>query len=226
MDGISALGAAGAVLQFIDFDRKVFSTAREINASKQGRTRRNKELNPLIKETEWLSDSLKDRTPVLPSHKGTSPDVIFLKELTTKCREECKKLRQELVHQIPQDSKSKVSVSVAALKGIWNEKKIKSMEQSIVGIRQRVNEALVLALAQSTSGVYEALQTLSQRHSTLGIRSDNRIDAIVHQIIMSAQGSDSEQTVLSRLQELEDEYSRLFQGQRLLESLNFPELHT
>ncbi|KAK8097485.1 hypothetical protein PG984_016624 [Apiospora sp. TS-2023a] len=129
MDPFAAMGAASAIITFLDFGATIVKTAKEIHASASGASKNNEDLEDLTKKMEEISLDLK------PSK--SPPDLSISEKAFLEVCEECRSLSTELLNVL-NDVKSKTPSSkrsslTATIRNIRpkNTNKLKELESKL-----------------------------------------------------------------------------------------------
>ena len=135
-EAVAALGVAANVVQFIDFSGKILSEGYRLHKSKRVSSSKNEELENIALDLEKLRDELQsqeDETAQVPT-----PNDIQLHRLAEQCRDICLELLGALEALKVIDKPGKWKSFRAALKTVWAESKIKSLQDRLDEARQEL----------------------------------------------------------------------------------------
>ncbi|KAH6955688.1 hypothetical protein BKA56DRAFT_563572 [Ilyonectria sp. MPI-CAGE-AT-0026] len=175
LDPVSALSIAAAVVQFVDFSRKIVSKSKHLYHSTAGALRENIETETVTMRLKDITDHLRT-TAVSSALSGTTPSVARIEQIRTECFQVSEQLLQKL-HQlkVPTTSRFRTWKSFRqALKSVWSKSDIDAMASRLAVLRAQLDtEVLVLSneilvsLASSQDSRFEAVeeQTQSILHS-------------------------------------------------------------
>lgn len=148
MDPLSALSAAAAVIQFIDFGSRLILQTHQAYKSVTGQTERAAALSQIARDLTEFSDSVQDKAGVLSKPVQVGSNETFLRL----CRE-CKDISSELLAvlnglQAKGTTKfdfAKSSFAVA-VKSVLTEGRIKTLSGRMAEARQQTMLAALACL--------------------------------------------------------------------------------
>ena len=135
-EAVAALGVAANVVQFIDFSGKILSEGYRLHRSKRVNPSKNEELENIALDLQKLRDELQpqeDETGLVPT-----PNDIQLQRLAGQCRGICIELLAALEKLKVVGKPGKWESFRAALKTVWAESKIKSLQDRLDEARQEL----------------------------------------------------------------------------------------
>ena len=133
---MTALSVAANVVQFIDFSGKILSEGYRLHKSKRAGPSKNEEIENIALDLQKLYDELQsgeDETGSVPT-----PNDIQLQRLAGQCRGICIELLAALEKLKVIDKPGKWESFRAALKTVWAESKIKSLQGRLDEARQEL----------------------------------------------------------------------------------------
>ena len=140
LDPISAVGVAAATVQFAHFTAKLFEIGKEVHDL--GTTKEFVHLNEVYSHLQKISSKLSQSL----ARAGTiSREEQDIHRLATLCQQECE-LFTEAIHKIEKKSGSNCVFKSfrQALKMVWNQKKIASVEQRMARFQTELSLALII----------------------------------------------------------------------------------
>ncbi|ERS98115.1 hypothetical protein HMPREF1624_04895 [Sporothrix schenckii ATCC 58251] len=159
LDPLTALGLATNIVQFVDFGLKLFSTSIEIAQSAKGATSLNLELEHayttlcnFASDLQFTDDGTSDRpqsnggaavdTLGKAHAKAIRPHIAAIEGIAADCQDVCHQLLRVVrgLRVDPGSSKRRLKSVAAAVRMVWSEKKIKSLEERL----RRFQELLAL----------------------------------------------------------------------------------
>jgi acylphosphatase len=151
MDPISALGAAAAVVQFIDFTSNVISESLEIKNSLHGTTVENAEIEVVAISVKELMQNLDESLREIGRKRKLSAIEENVQSVGIACQavaEELQKAIREVKNpplEIKIRGKSKAWDSFRqALKSVWTRSAIEGLERRLDRLRQQLITSLLL----------------------------------------------------------------------------------
>ncbi|KAK7923596.1 hypothetical protein PG985_007667 [Apiospora marii] len=155
MDPFAAMGAASAIITFLDFGATLVKTAKEIHASASGASKDNADLEDLTKRMEELSLNLK------PTKNRSHMTIIErdLMDVCTKCDDLSADLLKVLSDVKPKTPGSKRSNLAATFRTFMNASRLKALGlklqeyRSLLQIQLGKMTRLVQALIQSSTSM-------------------------------------------------------------------------
>lgn len=148
LDPVSAVGVAAATVQFLEFTTKLLATGKEIHDSAHGTTEELVQLDEVYSHLKMISTKL--------SRSGTPTDGMPQEEkdlcrLATSCQHECEGF-MAAIEKLGNKSGSKRAFKSfqQALKIIWNQKAIHTLESRL----EKYQRELTLALVTRYGHVY------------------------------------------------------------------------
>lgn len=152
MDPLSALGAAAAVTQFVDYTITILRDTRDIIKSVDGQTAKNIELSSISMDLTRLAEDVDVKSKGLATIGADHSEQIFLR-LCGECREiaqqllaSCARLQSTGVTRLEIAANS----FVAAVKGVWNSGKIEDLHERLDQVRQQMMMAVLTFLWYAT----------------------------------------------------------------------------
>ena len=135
-EAVAALSIAANVVQFIDFSGKILSEGYRLHKSKRVSSSKNEELENIALDLQKLRDELQSQQ----EEKGQTltPNDIQLQRLANQCRGVCLELLGALETLKVVDKPGKWESFRAALKTVWAESKIKSLQDRLDEARQEL----------------------------------------------------------------------------------------
>jgi hypothetical protein len=129
MDPLSALSVASSVVQFVDYTSKLISGAHQLGTKS------------LIQTSDDFKHSLaKGKT------RGLSSNERDLQSLCEECQQVADDLLAVLKRLKAQENKGKWSNILQAIKSIWSQEQIDSLQKRLDGFRQQLIIAILVAL--------------------------------------------------------------------------------
>ncbi|PSN71817.1 hypothetical protein BS50DRAFT_569427 [Corynespora cassiicola Philippines] len=174
LDPISAVGVAAASVQFLDFASRLLATSREVYDSTHGATDELLRLDEVYSHLKKISVQLSQSVVQSPSGPQEEQDVCRLAE---SCQHECDILIaviEKLVRK--KNSKNAFKSFRQALKIMWSQKAINSLEARLEKYQRELNLALVYNLSNGQSSMARGLCSLvtESRRLEISQRSQNK----------------------------------------------------
>jgi hypothetical protein len=141
MEGLTALGLASNIVQFIDFSSKIIKGAKEIYDSGTGTVPATEGLEDVAKEMQSLSLRLDP-----PSTGHQNEDERAFRRLAAECRILCTQLLDLIDSVKPSDPKSKRQSIIAAIRGTWSEKERTELERRLDSCRNQLELQLTFLM--------------------------------------------------------------------------------
>ena len=142
LEGLAALNLAGNVIQFIDFDCRLFSKSRELYKSTEGTLTETKELEKIASMLESLARGLAD-----DSSQGVSEsDKDSLISLARNCKDIAKTLLDALDRLKVRNSQDNWHCFRVALQKIWKSKEIDNISKKLDAASIHLNTCLIKIL--------------------------------------------------------------------------------
>jgi hypothetical protein len=141
MDPLTAIGLAGAVVQFVSFSHELVSLGKEIYGSASGLRTKSVELESVIKDLSENHASL--RHNVSPVLQDRTPQETNLVSLVEECEPIYKELQRVLAGLQAQGNHRKWSAFCKALKSIWKEDQINDMERRLQRLQQQIDSHVI-----------------------------------------------------------------------------------
>lgn len=139
LDPVSALSLAANVVQFVDFGCKIFSESREVYKSAAGCSQQYIELEVLDRSLSRLSDNLGASASFVAASFGPSEKEKAMVELAVSCKEVADETLSAIQNLKLHESNHRKWRSLhAALKTVWNAKKIKNLQLRIDGFSRQL----------------------------------------------------------------------------------------
>jgi Skp family chaperone for outer membrane proteins len=144
MDPLTALGVASNVIQIVDFSSRILSRTQEIYRSRDGRLQEHVILDDAATNLlELVTDLQNIQVPKRKQQTTADGQLVQL-------RNECKTVAQELHNLLEQakiqgDHRKWQSV-YQAIKSVYSENKIASVQLKLDGIRKRLDTVLLVTL--------------------------------------------------------------------------------
>lgn len=148
MDPLSALGAAAAVTQFVDYTITILKDTREIIKSVGGQTAKNIELSSISRDLTRLVEDVDVKSKSLATSYADHSEQIFLR-LCGECKEIAEQLLASCARlQSTGVTRLEVAASsfVVAMKGVWNSGKIEDLHERLAQVRQQMMMAVLTFL--------------------------------------------------------------------------------
>lgn len=148
MDPLSALGAAAAVTQFVDYTITILRDTREIIKSVDGQTAKHIELSSISMDLTRLAEDVDVKSKGLVTIDADHSEPIFLR-LCGECREIAKQLLTSCA-RLQSTGVTRLEIAangfVAAVKGVWNSGKIGDLHERLDQVRQQMMMAVLTFL--------------------------------------------------------------------------------
>lgn len=153
MDPLSALGAAAAVTQFVDYSIIILKDTREIIKSVNGRTAKHIELSLISTDLKRLIEEVDTKSSSLATNETQPSEDVFLR-LCGECREiadqllaSCARLQATGVTRLD----TVASSFVVAVRGVWRSGKLEDLRQRLDQVRQQMMMAVLTYLWCATA---------------------------------------------------------------------------
>ncbi|OCL07889.1 hypothetical protein AOQ84DRAFT_222459 [Glonium stellatum] len=148
MDPLSALGLASNIVQLVQFVGVVISDSHELYSSIDGALQRNSALEEVARNLVEMNSEIMRTQKSLPNLLHLSPGERQLKSLCDECDSVSKELCTKLnALKVSGRARYKKWDSFRlALKSMWNEGEVRSLEKRLEGIRTRLNTSLLICL--------------------------------------------------------------------------------
>ena len=143
MDPLTALSAAGTVVQFVDFSIKILSSTRKIYHSVSGNLPAHEELEYVTTDISRLAARLKKPCDQEEGIEPTSPE---LQEICKKCDEVAQDLLQRLKHLKTDKKKNALQSLRGALLASWARKDLNELVTRLNTYKQSVQTHLLAEL--------------------------------------------------------------------------------
>jgi hypothetical protein len=147
VDPFSALGVAGNIVQFLDFGSKLVSKGKEIYTSADGSSVTNVELEFISQDLHSIADSLSPNSSPSSSQNSNLGDDEMRRLATS-----CKAVAEELLGvvrdlKVEENCKHRKWKSFRqALKSVWKDGDIQSLQDRIDGFRRQLTIRLITIL--------------------------------------------------------------------------------
>lgn len=176
MDPISALGAAAAVTQFVDYTIIILKDTREIIKSVKGQTAKNIELSLISTDLKRLIEDVDNKSLSLATNETDLSEDVFLR-LCGECREiadqllaSCARLQATGVTRLD----TVASSFVVAVKGVWKSGKLEDLRQRLDQVRQQMMMATLTFLWYATPAPPYSHRPFPRENKS--VRPDRRAD--------------------------------------------------
>lgn len=143
MDPATALGIASSVVQFVDFACKLISGSYAIYKSENGASEANSDLENI---TSSLASINNDLLLSLQDSNPASDEERNLNDLCKACNGEANQLLAVLQSLKVQTNHKAWKSFKAALKTIWEQEKIRSMQSRLDSFRQQITMIIAASL--------------------------------------------------------------------------------
>ena len=141
-EALVALGVAANIGSFIDFGCKILSEGYRLH--KYRSSSKDEELESVALDLQKLHDEL--QRPEKEIYQSPTPNDIQLQRLAKKCREVCLELLAALDIMKTVDSPGKWRSFRVALKTVWGESNIKSLQARLDEARQELIVRILMSL--------------------------------------------------------------------------------
>ncbi|ROV98495.1 hypothetical protein VPNG_08559 [Cytospora leucostoma] len=167
MDPFSAIGAASAILSFVQFSWELFSGAQEIYKSADGSTVENAHISNVIRDVQEVADGIDC------DNIGNSKHEKALKRLASECTDLSEDLLGILKKLKRTDGNPKWNSFRATWKSLWEREEIASIRERLSDLRSEIILRLTAMLGDQNSSIIIKLDGLvnSQAHDC-----DARVD--------------------------------------------------
>lgn len=151
MDPVTAIGIAGAVVQFVSFAHKLVSETREIHASAQSRSGHVATIDEIYTSLLRLNSQLQVSSTLNPNElesDGIIKHVLAIRGLSQSCERDCAKLL-EIAQKLrgKGETGGKLQSFRVALKTLWKSSEIEELEERL----QRTQTTLTLHICALTT---------------------------------------------------------------------------
>ena len=147
-EAILAFGLASNAIQFIDFGSKILSKTYHLYHSKAGGQIEECGLEVVTRDlqrvTESLQSSFADERKQSP--KPLSQNEVQLQDLARRCQDSCSELVAALEELKVHGRSRRWNTFRAALKTVWSEDRIDSLQRNLDNYRQELIIHILLAL--------------------------------------------------------------------------------
>jgi hypothetical protein len=137
MDPLSAVGLAGAIVQFVSFSREVVSLGKEIYKSPSGTRQESIEIGTMLQDLSELHTSFRHH------QHGTLENSSTLSSLVDQCEPIYAELQKILGSLEAHGSNPKWSSLRAAVKVVWKEKEMNDMEKRLRRLQRQIDSHLI-----------------------------------------------------------------------------------
>ncbi|CZR56317.1 uncharacterized protein PAC_06205 [Phialocephala subalpina] len=173
LDPLTALGLASNIIQLVQFTSDLVSKSREYYDSADGALVEQLELEAITKNLQKLSKDLVVPDLTSGGSKVTKTEQQ-LSELCKGCRDVSKELLIIIQGLKSEGSHSRWSSFRQALKSVWNEDKIKALEERLDRYRRQIDTTLLISLRESIGGLSES-QLEAKRVSHIVLRDKKEV---------------------------------------------------
>lgn len=135
-EAVAALGVAATIVQFIDFSGRILSEGYRLHRSKRVSPSKNEELECIALDLHKLHDELQCQEN--KTYQAPTPNDIQLQRLAEQCRDVCLELLEALEKMKTVDPAGKWRSFRIALKTVWGESNIKSLQVRLDEARQEL----------------------------------------------------------------------------------------
>ncbi len=135
-EAVAAFGVAANVVQFIDFSGRILSEGYRLHKSERVSLSKNEELESIALDLQKLRDEL--QCPEDETRQAPTPNDIQLQRLAEQCRGVCLELLAALETMKVTGPPSKWKSFRVALKTVWGESKINSLQVRLDEARQEL----------------------------------------------------------------------------------------
>ncbi|KAH7113285.1 hypothetical protein B0J11DRAFT_497589, partial [Dendryphion nanum] len=180
-DPFTALGAAGNIVQFLDFGSKLFSKGKEIYKSVDGSAASNIELELIYRDLCHLSKSLAAHSPT--GTQGTTGRDT-LEQLLVSCQD----LAQELLTIVeglkitPNQKHRKWRSFRQALKSAWKQNEIDELEKRLDGLRTELSLHLATIFGERQAEIIDTIRKFHSENSRLNLDQTKRLQTVGSQL--------------------------------------------
>jgi hypothetical protein len=141
MDPMTAIGLAGSIVQFVSFSHEFVSLGKEIYNSSTGAREQSIELDTMIQDLSAIHKSLLQSWSTDPDCRSKQEKNIA--SLVTQCEPIYQKLQGVLAGLQVQGDHRKWKSFCKALKSVWKEDQINSMEKRLHRLQRQIDSHLV-----------------------------------------------------------------------------------
>jgi hypothetical protein len=167
MDGLSAVGLASNILQFVDFASTLVGKGVEIYKSAEGSTFFHGDLRSSVGRLQALSSSIQSR-PLVPRDE----DEIEIVKIASQCHQIAAELKKALEGLVAAPN-SWSSSAWKALRSVWDQPKIDDMAKRLEMCRNDLHLHLSKALLNQQSFMQRSMDDLKSDNELLGLKSDD-----------------------------------------------------
>ena len=144
MEPLSALSIATAVVQFLDFAANIVSGTREIYKNSPDHAQRNVDLKTVTKSLVTLNNDIRDSLSHTDKRQLSARDWQ-IEELAQRCKELGERLLAALQRLEIKRKHTLWSSFRLALKTIWSESEIESMEKTLEKYQRQISLHLLFS---------------------------------------------------------------------------------
>jgi hypothetical protein len=141
IDPISALGAAAAVIQFLDFTARTITTTVKFLSPEGERSSAQDDLETTTASITRLNNR------ILESSSKIQDDEGDIKNLCASCDQIAKELLGSLSNRKPKEPGRNAAFR-AALKATWTEGYVKSLKERVDSYRQQISLSVLVHIRQ------------------------------------------------------------------------------
>jgi hypothetical protein len=142
MDPMTAIGLADSIVQFVSFSHEFVSLGKEIYKSSAGAREQSIELDTMIQDLSAIHKSLLQSWSTDPANRSNQENNIA--SLVTQCEPVYKELQGVLAGlQVQGDDRRKWKSFCKALKSVWKEDQISSLEKRLQRLQQQIDSHLI-----------------------------------------------------------------------------------
>ncbi|KAI0885146.1 uncharacterized protein GGS22DRAFT_139493 [Annulohypoxylon maeteangense] len=163
MDPFSILGAAAAILQFVELTAKILGSAHEIYTSHTGASQENIRVEDVAKRVKQLGQHLED-SAARHTGRNSSQKYNVIIELTQKSQS----LADELLHSIasltidPSARFKSWQAFRGALRGYLQEDRIKTLQVRLDGLRSELMLHLIVMISDDQSELLKSIRSVKE----------------------------------------------------------------
>lgn len=230
IDPLTAVSLASAIVQFIDFSSKIVSKGYDVYQTADGVLPYNRRLQESIDRVDGLCVDLS--SPVT-SNSAISQNEQAIRAVSKQCIDVAGELRAALV-KLQANPKSVSSSLRKALKSVWSDKELRSLEKRLASLYTELQLCLSATLRDGQSEVMSALAAMTKYQAQL--RSQNQADlmALRQDLLDAITAAPAAQytskatnipanldDLASKMKTLTEESAKVQQKHQLLQSLVF-----
>ncbi|KAE9368850.1 hypothetical protein N431DRAFT_65065 [Stipitochalara longipes BDJ] len=171
MDPLSAIGFAGAVVQFVSFAHEIISIGKEVYRSPTGARQEFTEIGIMLEDLAKLHQSLRS-DPVRVSRLARLwrwQDDGKLLDLLECCDSIHKELERILKSLVVRGSDRKWKSLCKAVKLVWNESEINDLERRLCRLQRHIDSRLISEIRSQQDSTMEILQDIAEGSRRLEI---------------------------------------------------------